>query len=60
MNKNKHLGIRIDETMHYKLSYIAKYEGRSINKEVLFLITECIRNFESKHGAIPFTNEASQ
>ncbi len=28
---NKHLGIEIDPELHYKLHYIAKYEGRSGN-----------------------------
>jgi len=37
-DKSKHLGLRIDSEMHYKLRYIADYEGRSINGEVLYLI----------------------
>ena len=27
--KDKHLGIRIDSELHYKLHYISQYEGRS-------------------------------
>ena len=28
---NKHLGLEIDPVLHYKLKYIAQYEGRSAN-----------------------------
>ena len=52
---NKHLGIEVDPELHYKLHYIAKYEGRSGNGQILYLIRQCIRDFESKHGEIPFT-----
>lgn len=51
--KNKHLGIEIEPELHHKLHYIAKYEGRSGNGQILFLIRQCIREFESKHGEIP-------
>ncbi len=51
--KNKHLGLEIDPQLHRKLHYIAKYEGRSANGQVLYLIRQCIRDFESKEGPIP-------
>ena len=51
---NKHLGIEVDPELHYKLHYIAKYEGRSGNGQVLFLIRQCVREFENTHGAIPY------
>lgn len=50
--KNKHLGIKIDPEMHYKLHYIADYEGRSANGQVLYLIRRRIREFEAKNGKI--------
>jgi len=52
MEKNKHLGLRIDGDTHRKLQYLAEYEGRSINKEVLFLIRKEIERFEKEHGKI--------
>lgn len=52
---NKHLGIEIDPELHYKLHYIAKYEGRSANGQILYLIRKCIREFEEAEGAIPFS-----
>lgn len=51
---NKHLGIEVDPELHYKLHYIAKYEGRSGNGHILHLIRQCIRDFESENGKIPY------
>lgn len=53
MEKNKHLGIRIDSDLHHKLHYVAKYEGRSGNGQILYLIRKCIEKFENEHGSIP-------
>ena len=49
---NKHLGIEIDPQLHSKLRYIAKYEDRSINGQVLYLVRQCVREFEEKNGEI--------
>ncbi|MBQ3141241.1 MAG: hypothetical protein IJC25_04690 [Clostridia bacterium] len=49
---NKHLGIEVDPELHAKLHYIAKYEGRSANGQILYLIRQCIRDFEQKNGEI--------
>lgn len=49
---NKHLGLEIDPELHYKLHYIAKYEGRSANGQVLYLIRRCIKEFEQVEGPI--------
>lgn len=54
---NKHLGIEVDPVLHYKLHYIAKYEGRSANGEILYLIRQCIKEFESKDGEIVVPDE---
>ena len=50
--ENKHLGIEVDPELHRKLHYIAKYEGRSANGQILYLIRQCIRQFEEKNGEI--------
>ena len=50
--ENKHLGIEIDPELHGKLRYIAKYEDRSINGQILFLIRKNIREFEEENGEI--------
>lgn len=53
---NKHLGIEIDSELHYKLHYIAKYEGRSGNGQILHLLRQYVREFERDHGDIPVEN----
>lgn len=50
--KEKHLGIRIDEELHYKLHYVAKYDGRSANGEILYLLRQYIARHEKIHGEI--------
>ena len=49
---NKHLGIEIDPELHFKLHYIARFEGRSANGQILYLIRKCIREFEDAEGEI--------
>ena len=50
----KHIGIRLqDSALHHKLHHIAKYEGRSANGHILYLIRQDIERFEAKHGVIP-------
>lgn len=50
--ENKHLGIEIDRELHYKLKYIAKYKGRSMNGQIIYLIRRCVSDFEAKEGKI--------
>ena len=48
----KSVSIRIEEEMLKKLSYVADYEGRSINSHILVLIRENIKKFEQLNGEI--------
>lgn len=48
MDKEKHLGLRIDSETHSKLKELAEYDGRSINGEVIYLIRQAIRDYERK------------
>lgn len=48
----KSVSIRIEEEMLNKIAYIADYEGRSVNSQVLILIRESIKAFEQINGAI--------
>lgn len=50
--KDKHLGLRIDSEIHYKLHYISQYEGRSANGQIMYLIRQCIDRFENENGKI--------
>ena len=56
MSKGKHIGIRIDDELHFKLHYISKAEGRSANGEILYLIRREIERFEKEHGKIEVEN----
>lgn len=57
LKRDKHLGITITREMHQKLVYISPYEGRSMSGQILYLIQQCIRNFEKEHGPIPEDKE---
>ena len=48
----KSVSIRIEEEMLDKIAYIADYEGRSVNSQVLVLIRQSIKNFEDSNGPI--------
>ena len=52
MKTRKHLSIRMDGELHDKFQYVAIYEGRSMSKQILYLITSSIREFEREHGPI--------
>lgn len=54
-NRVKHLGVRLEPETHAKLAYIAKYEGRTMNGQVYYLVHKCIRAFEKENG--PITEE---
>lgn len=55
MKKNtKHLGLRIDLETHKKFKYLVDFEGRSMNREVLYLIRKAITEHEEKYGKIEF------
>ena len=46
------VSIRIEEEMLKKISYVADYEGRSINSHILILIRNSIKAFEVENGQI--------
>ena len=52
MEKEKHLGLRIDAETHQKLKSLAEFDGRSINGEVLYLIRQAIIQHEQQQGPL--------
>ena len=52
MEKDKHLGLRIDSETHRKLKSLAEFEGRATNGEVLYLIRQAIAQHEKAHGTL--------
>lgn len=57
MKKQKHISIRIDADILEKFHYVAKYDDRSASGQIMYLINNCIRTFEEKHGTIPVTGK---
>lgn len=55
--KNKHLGIEMYPVLHYKLHYVSRYEGRSANGQVLYLVRRCISEFEKNVEPIEVPEE---
>ena len=53
MKKNeKHLSLRIEESLLRKFECVAKYDDRSMNWLLLQLIRKSIEEFETEHGKI--------
>lgn len=50
MEKDKHIGLRVDSDTHKKLKILAEFEGRSINGEILYLIRQAIMQHEKEYG----------
>jgi len=48
----KHLGIKIGPITHKKLKALAKFEKRSVNKELLHLVDSAIFKHEKKYGKL--------
>ncbi len=55
----KSISVRIDSEMLDKLHYIADYEGRSANGQIVVLIRKLIEEYESEHGEITFKSNHS-
>ena len=56
MKNQKHISIRIDADVLEKFHYVAKYDDRSASGQIMYLINNCIREFEAKHGEIELVN----
>ena len=52
MEKEKHIGLRIDSETHRKLKSLAEFEGRSINGEILYLVRQAILHHEQEKGKL--------
>lgn len=45
--------LRLDDIVREKAKYIAKENGRSLNKEIEILLKQEIKRFETENGSIP-------
>ena len=50
--RDKHLGFTIENDLHYKLHYVASYEGRSGAGQIIYVLNRYIKTFEKEHGEI--------
>lgn len=50
--------LRIEKGIMDKIKYMAKENGRSLNKEIEFILRQNISAYESKHGSIPTPSES--
>lgn len=53
----KAISIRMNDDMLDKLHYIADYEGRSANGQIVHMVRKLIEEFEKEHGEIAFGRE---
>lgn len=60
MMATKGFTIRLDSKMLDKLHYIADYEGRSANGQIVVLIRDLIEAYEAKHGEIRFESKKEE
>ena len=49
--------LRITNSLHKKLDYMASFNGRSKNKEIETAIKRYVRDFENLHGNIETDDE---
>lgn len=52
MKKRTHLSIRMDPELHDKFKSVSEFEGRSMSRQILYLIRKCVNDFEREHGPI--------
>lgn len=58
MRKNeKHLSLRIDESLLRRFEYVAKFDDRSMNWLLLQLVRKSIEEFEAEHGKIKLEDD---
>ncbi len=48
--------LRVDKNLFKKFRYVAEYNGRSANKELIQLMKEVVETFENKHEKIDITS----
>lgn len=48
--------LRVDKSVMDKFKVLAKYNGRSVNKEIEILMREAVEKYESIHGVIQISD----
>ena len=63
MHKNLrkiNLQIRMDETTHAQIKYIANKELRSFNSQMTYFLAKGIDDYEKENGTIPSRSDAPE
>lgn len=50
-------GIRFEPELLYKITFVAKQNKRSLNAQLEFLASECVKDYEKENGEIPISND---
>ena len=45
-------GIRFEQELPYKITFVAKQNKRSLNAQLEFLAEQCVKNYEKENGEI--------
>ena len=53
----RHLSLRVDDDLLRRFSYVARYNGRTMNSTLLLLIRRYVARFEEENGRIELTEE---
>lgn len=52
MDDKIYLTIRMNRELHDKFKSLAAYEGRSMSRQILYLLNQYVADFERKNGPI--------
>ncbi len=56
MNEKAYLSFRMNRQLD-KFQSVAAYEGRSMSGQILYLVSQCVREFEKEHGPIDLLDQ---
>ena len=48
----KHIGFPIEPELYYKIQSISEFYGRSLRKQMRFMVSRYVASFEKKYGNI--------
>lgn len=57
MEEYKHFGVRIEKELFKKFKIVCIYEGRSLSRQVWYMIKCRVEEHEKENGKIVFNNE---
>ena len=52
MNDKIYLTIRMNRELHDKFQSVAAHERRSMSRQILYLMNQCVVDFEKKNGPV--------